>query len=86
MLQITPKKTYHKVVVFSTCVYLMHHGGDMEKSLWWNFAINDGLYLNLSLWCEIGPHYEQYNYQLKYIFNLQQCWHNIVFVKQTKNY
>ncbi len=27
------KKTYHKVVVFSTCVYFMHHGGDMEKIL-----------------------------------------------------
>lgn len=27
------KKTYHKVVVFSTCVYLMHHGGNMEKIL-----------------------------------------------------
>jgi len=50
------KKTYHKVVVFSTCVYLMHHGGNMEKILWWKFAINDGLHLNLSLCCEIGPH------------------------------
>jgi hypothetical protein len=46
-------KDYHNVVVFNTYNILMYHGRFWENSFWWNFVINDGLYPNLLIFCEI---------------------------------
>jgi hypothetical protein len=47
-------KNCHKVVVFSTYLDLMDHGGYLVKILWWKFVINGGLHPNLPLCYEIG--------------------------------
>jgi hypothetical protein len=50
------QKHYYKVVVFSIYLNLMHHGGYFKNVVWFEFATNDGLHLNISLCCEISAH------------------------------
>jgi hypothetical protein len=47
------KRNYHKVIIFSTCLHLMDHGGYFEKILWWKMVVYILIYHYV---CEIGIH------------------------------
>ncbi len=49
-------KNFHNLIVFSTYMSFMHHGGNLENNFHSNFVIDDGLCPNWIVCCEINAH------------------------------
>jgi hypothetical protein len=49
-------KNCHILTIFRTYLSFMHHGEYLENNFQWNFVIDDSLYPNVTLCCEMNTH------------------------------
>jgi hypothetical protein len=82
----TYTKNYDNLIIFSTYPSFMHNGRNLKNNFHWNFVIDDCLYPNLPLCCEINAHMNDIIVQQSIILICKALSHFYNSSKKTKKY